>query len=176
MPNVYKIEVLFSVSPQGYVYWTHPKLLERWSYPDGMTLKVPRFDAKVGGQYRFEHTGTDGVYVCTGYFKGFIPNEKLVQVDNVKDPTGNLMFENLESTTEFKTVPGGTEIYLYQTGFLDEASLMACEEGWTQSLDNLSNLLTGGLGTRPGVWCLSMSGKQNAHMDNSLICVFRISV
>ena len=133
-----------------FLYFTRPELIEKWSYPDGFTLKVANFEAKVGGHYRYEHTGSDGLYLCNGYLKEFVPNEKLVQVDTVKGPDGKLIIENLEGSVLFKKVAGGTEISVTQRGFPDEQSLKSCEEGWNQCMDNLSNLLSGGLGTRPG--------------------------
>lgn len=130
-------------------YFVQPELLEKWSYPDGMTLKVPSLEPRINGKYRFEHTAKEGKYTCDGYFKDFILNEKLIQVDTVRLPDNNLLFENLEAVTHFKALQGGTEITIVQSGFPDEESLRSCEESWHQCLSNLTNLLTGGMGTRP---------------------------
>lgn len=131
-----------------FTYFTRPELIERWCFPDGMTLKVPVYEAKIGGNFRFEHTNDEGVWVCTGYLKEFIPGEKLVQVETVRSPDGTVLIENAPSTIWFDKVGAGTEIRVEQSGFSDSSFRDQCEEGWTQSFDNLSNLLTGGLGSR----------------------------
>lgn len=123
-------------------YWIQPKLLEKWSAPEGMTLRVPEFDAKKGGRYRYEHESKDGKYVCEGFMKEFIPGEKLVLVDKfVKDPKGQTIFENLECVINFRSVNGGTEVDITQSGFPDEKSLMECQHGWRDCLGKLSQLL-----------------------------------
>ena len=132
-----------------FLYFTRPELVEKWSAPDGMTLKVPKFEARIGGQYRYEHTSADGLYLCDGHFKEYVPNEKLVFVDTVKDPNVKTIFTNLVCEVIFKKVAGGTEISINQKGFPDEESMKSCEESWNQCFDNLSNLLGGGMGTRP---------------------------
>ncbi len=118
-----------------------PRIVEKWAVPDGMTLKIPQFEAKRGGVYRYEHTSDKGVYTCNGFFKDFLLNEKLVQIDTVKDPEGKVIFDNLETVTEFKAIGNNeTELTLTLRGFNDEKSMNECEQGWTQSLDKLDRL------------------------------------
>lgn len=121
-------------------YWIEPSLLERWAYPDGMNLKVPVMEPKANGKYRFEHRGPDGLYICNGYFKLIIPNEKIIQVDTVKNPEGFVIFKDLQCTTDFRQIAGGTEVTITQSGFTDEASLRECENSWYQCLDKLQHL------------------------------------
>lgn len=122
-------------------YWVEPRLLELWSAPNGMTLRVPYFHAEKSGKYCFKHTGKEGVYVCDGIVKDIIPNEKLVMVDHVKDPEGNVMFDNLETTVTFNENPDGTRIHMRQKGFQDHQSKNSCEQGWNECLDKLCELL-----------------------------------
>lgn len=128
-------------------YWIEPALLERWAYPDGMNLKVPLLEARENGKYRFEHRGPDGLYICNGFFKLLIPNEKIIQVDTVKNPEGFFIFKDLECTTSFRQVAGGTEVSITQSGFQDEASMKECENSWYQSLDKLDHLFHRNIGT-----------------------------
>lgn len=123
-------------------YFTQANLLEQWAYPEGMSLKIPEFDAKVGGRYRYEHAAKDGLYVCTGFIKELVPQKKLVTLDEViKGPDGKAIFENLEGIVEFTTKPGGTEVRVIQRGFRDEEGALECEQGWKQSLDHLYDLI-----------------------------------
>jgi len=98
-------------------FFIRPEYLEKWSAPKGMTLRIPQFEARTGGKYRFEHTNQDGVYICHGYFK------------------------DLNCITEFFDHPEGAQVMITQTGFLDQNSLNACEDGWNQSLDKLELLI-----------------------------------
>lgn len=124
-------------------YFIRPDLLEMWAFPDGMKLRVPFFEAKIGGSYRFEHTANDGVYTCNGNIKDFQPGTKLYQVDNVFGPNGKPLFGKLETVTTFSVKPGGTFITITQKGFTNKKTLEECESGWNQCLDKLTSLLVG---------------------------------
>jgi uncharacterized protein YndB with AHSA1/START domain/catechol 2,3-dioxygenase-like lactoylglutathione lyase family enzyme len=130
-------------------FWIRPELVEQWSSPDGMSLKVPKFEARKGGHYRFVHTAKEGTYSCYGFFRDYVPNEKIVQVDTVKGPDGKYVFQNLVSTIEFKQVAGGVEIQLRQNGFPDQESMRQCEESWTQCFNKLLTLISGDMMHRP---------------------------
>jgi uncharacterized protein YndB with AHSA1/START domain len=124
-------------------YFINPELLEKWAYPDGMSLRIPEFEAQAGGQYRYEHTGDDGVYVCSGHIKDLVPGKKLVQLDEkIVAPNGEKLFENLESILEFSPQFGGTEISMIQTGFTNQEAANECHIGWTQCLNHLTHLIT----------------------------------
>lgn len=123
-------------------YFMKPELQEKWAAPSGMTLKLPTFDARPGGAYRYEHTGAEGKYVCEGTFQEIIPQEKIVQLDHfVKNPRGETMYENLESSIEFEPKFGGTEVHIHQSGFDKQEDADGCFEGWTQCLDKLSQFV-----------------------------------
>lgn len=132
----------FSVSREKlFMYFTDKNLIEQWAYPNGMNLRVPKFEARLGGQYRFEHTNNEGVWVCTGTVKEFNPNQRLVQEDTVRGPAGKLMFEKLEAITEFQDMREGSEVSITQRGFKNQDDLDGCKVGWEQSLKHLSALL-----------------------------------
>jgi len=128
-----------------YKYFTIPGYLEKWCYPDGVNLKVPFFEAKTNGKYRYEHTGQGGVYVSTGTVKEIIPEEKIITMDKVNDPMGNVVFENLKGEVIFRDAHGGTDLYITQSGFPDKKSLGECQQGWDQCLDHLCGLFDGRL-------------------------------
>ena len=128
-------------------YFTQAELLEKWSAPEGMTLKIPVFEARPGGRYRYEHTSKDGVYVCEGFVKEIIPEKKLVQQDEyIKSPKGEELGKNLECTIDFESMPGGTEVRIETTGFDKKEFADECETGWTQCLDKLSDLISNEVG------------------------------
>lgn len=127
-------------------YFVQPHLIEKWSAPEGMTLKVPQFENKAGGKYRYEHTSKDGVFVCTGHLEELIPNQKLVMIDTIKAPDGKILAENQPTTIEFKDRQGGTEIVINQENFESEEFYQECQKGWNDCLNKLEGLLNAGEG------------------------------
>ena len=122
-------------------YWTNPRLLEKWSSPEGMTLKVPVFEAKTDGKYRYEHTDGNDVYVCNGHFENFVPNEKLMTIDNVASALKGVLFENLRTEVTFIDEGPRTFVYVIQTGFKNEKDADDCHLSWQQCFEKLENLL-----------------------------------
>lgn len=122
-------------------YWIQPRLAEKWSAPKGMTLKIPFYEAKTGGKYRYEHTDKQGTWVCDGQIRELVPNERLKLMDTVKYPDGKLMVENLPAEVVFREVPGGTEVSVFQGPFQDEEAREGCEQGWRECLDQLVELV-----------------------------------
>lgn len=122
-------------------YFTRAEFLEQWCTPEGMTLRVPKFEAKLGGSYRYEHTGKEGLFVCDGYLTEFVPNERLVSRDNIKGPDGKILYENMEGAIEFRGVGAGTEVSIIQGGFTDENGAHECQVAWSQCLDNLQGMV-----------------------------------
>ncbi len=123
-------------------YFTQPEFIEQWAYPEGMTLKVPKFEAKVDGRYRYEHSSKDGQFLCEGKITELVPNERLVQVDEyINGPDGKRLGENLVNTIDFKDTVGGTEVTAVTRGNFDEEFMQECEAGWSQSFDHLNDLV-----------------------------------
>jgi uncharacterized protein YndB with AHSA1/START domain len=132
-------------------YFSEKALVEKWQAPSGMTLRLPKYEARAGGNYRYEHTSKDGVYVCEGSFKEFKPGERIVQFDKfIRGPKGDNLFENLETSVDFVAKTGGTELRIRQAGFKNEEQANMCQEGWEQSLDLLSELVNKEVGMRSG--------------------------
>lgn len=122
-------------------YFIKPEFLEKWAYPDGMTLKIPEMDARDGGSYRFIHSNQDGSYNCTGHFKEIDTDKRIVQVDDaVVAPDQRVIFTDLETVTTFDESDGGTLVTIVQRGFPDKKTMDECESGWKQCLDKLDEL------------------------------------
>ena len=130
-------------------WWTNPELIEQWSAPEGMTLKVPEMEAREGGRYRYEHMNEEGRWVCSGQFTEFVPDEHLATLETVVGPKGDIMFKDLRSTIDFKDVGNGCEVHLVQVGFDSEEAVNECETGWDQCIDKLKSLIAKGISSRP---------------------------
>lgn len=123
-------------------FWVTPSLLEQWSRPDGMSLEIPKFEARVGGEYHYVHKNEQGLWDCTGAFKDFQRNVRIVMMDKqVKNPRGEVIYQNLECIVDFKDCGGSTQVHIRQKGFPDMQGLRECKQGWTQCLDKLDVLL-----------------------------------
>lgn len=132
-------------------FFSQPDQLEKWCAPDSMSLKLPVFDFKVGGNYRYEHTSQDGTFVAEGEFTEITPQKKIVQLDKTGvSPQGEKIFENLECVIEFQENLGGTEVYITQSGFKDEKSLEECRQGWDQCLSKLQEIVAHGPNVNTG--------------------------
>ncbi len=139
-----KVTKTFTISQlELYGYFTSPDLLEKWAYPDGMSLKIPFLKAKAGGRYRWEHSLNGGTYVAEGHFVELSP-DRIVQVDEViKDPTGKVVMSDLECVITFREVGEGTVATVVQNGFKEKKDAAECQQGWEQCLAHLEQLLSG---------------------------------
>jgi len=83
-------------------------------------------------------------YICTGTILEFIPNEKIVQCDElITGPKGETLFRELECRLELIPKLGGTELRFIQSGFENEKGRDECEKGWEYSLDKLAIIVNG---------------------------------
>jgi uncharacterized protein YndB with AHSA1/START domain len=142
MENEIVVTQYFNISAKElFNYFIDPSLIEKWSYPEGMILKVPEFEAREGGKYRYEHTNENGTFVCEGHFEQIIPRQSLKMVDDwIKSPDGKLMAEKLGCEIVFMPLGDGCDIAIRQTGFKNGEFAKECKEGWSQSLDHLQEL------------------------------------
>ena len=123
-------------------FFVSPELLEQWSAPDTMTLEVPKMEARKEGEYRYIHADKAGAqWVCEGHFKDFQRNVRLVTLDTVTNPKGELVLKDLETIVDFKDFGGTTEVHIRMKGFKDLSSMRDCKQGWTQCLDKLEPLM-----------------------------------
>src|ERR1700730_2475361 len=60
--------------------YTDPSLLLRWLGPRNMTMKIEKFDARSGGEWRYVHTDPDGnAYGFHGVFHEITAPERAIQ-------------------------------------------------------------------------------------------------
>ncbi len=125
-----------------YGYFTDPGLLEKWSSPDGMTLKVPLYETHHGGRYRYEHTSAEGKYICNGHIRKIIPNELIRMVDDeIIDPKGKIVGKKIECDVKLAFLGAGSSVEITHRGFDTEAFAQECRHGWEQCFDNLEELV-----------------------------------
>ena len=120
--------------------WTQGDALKRWFAPnDATAVPLAELDLRVGGRYRIELLGGDGVTRCvSGVYKVIDPCERLV-FTWTWDFAPEL--ETLVSI-ELASVDGETLLTLTQTQFIDAALRDLHETRWSGSLDRLERALS----------------------------------
>lgn len=142
--------------------WTDPVHLSKWWGPHAFTIPVCQLDLRPGGAYRIVMRHTDGVdYPIKGVFREIIRPQRLVMTMDVSEhppqwhdlvkpnrakddtnPAGELL-----TTVTFDDLGGKTKLTIRQQfqskAVADAMKKMGMNEGWSQSLDRLRELLSG---------------------------------
>ncbi|MGH3095726.1 MAG: SRPBCC family protein [Streptosporangiales bacterium] len=106
-PNLPTIRIVrdFTASPERvYRAWTDPELLAKWLGRHEHSIRIDRWDARTGGNYRYS-VMTDGVATASffGSFHELRPDERIVRTETFEMfPDGvcleTVAFEDLGST------------------------------------------------------------------------------
>lgn len=133
--------------------WTEARHVARWFAPRPYTLEVVELDLNVGGRWRWIMHGPEGERIhFGGTYIEIAPQERLVMTDRFFTPEGEPttashygMSESFpEETTiavTFAPAQGGTRITVEHSIPLDEARKSGAQEGWSQTLEQLSELV-----------------------------------
>ncbi|MGW4168404.1 SRPBCC family protein [Streptomyces chartreusis] len=121
---------------------TEPQELAKWWGPEGFTVPSVESDLRPGGRYRIAMQPPEGdLFYLVGEFVEADPPERLSYTFRWEDPDP----EDRETvvTLSLRDI-GGTqaELVIIQGDFATEARRALHEEGWTQSLDKLEELVS----------------------------------
>jgi uncharacterized protein YndB with AHSA1/START domain len=118
-----------------------PDAMAKWLPPHGFTGRVHAIDARVGGSYRmsFSTLGGKWTHFFGGIYKELVPGKRIVHTDKFEDPA--MGDSEMLVTVDLKAVPGGTEVRIRQEGIPAGPAADGAPYGWSQSLDNLANLV-----------------------------------
>jgi uncharacterized protein YndB with AHSA1/START domain len=120
---------------------TEPEELAKWWGPRGFTTPAIEIDLRVGGRYRFAMQPPEGDrFHLTGEFREVDPPSSLVYtfVWEPPDPDDR----ETVVTLSFRDVDGSTEVNFTQRMFATEERRALHEQGWTESLERLQELLS----------------------------------
>jgi uncharacterized protein YndB with AHSA1/START domain len=126
--------------------WTDPKDLAHWWGPKGFTNPVCEVDARPGGAIRIDMRGPDGiVYPMKGIVHEISEPARIVFTSSAfEDEAGEPLFQVL-NTVIFIGHMGRTKVSVTANVVKAAPSvsdaLAGMEEGWSQSLDRLADLL-----------------------------------
>ncbi|HZP45853.1 MAG TPA: SRPBCC domain-containing protein [Candidatus Binataceae bacterium] len=123
--------------------WTEPARIAQWLGPRGFTGNVEKFEARVGGKYRFHIRSADGRDMwMQGVNREVEPPERLVYTfawaDQEGRPTG---VETLVTVILDEIERGKTRLTFRQGRFESVSARDAHREGWTSTFDRLEETL-----------------------------------
>jgi uncharacterized protein YndB with AHSA1/START domain len=138
-------------APREDVYraWTDADVLQVWWGPRGFTNPVCEVDARVGGALKIVMRGPDGTeYPMRGIFREVTAPERLVFSNVPVDGQDRAMMLGV-TTVIFEEVRGGTKMTMRTVAIgvhpLAARMLEGMQEGWSQTLDRLQELITAAL-------------------------------
>jgi uncharacterized protein YndB with AHSA1/START domain len=139
-------------APRAAVYRAliDPEAIARWKVPDGMTVRVEHFEARVGGAFRVSLTyddpargGKSGAHTDTyrGRFVELVPDEKVVEVDEFESDDPAMQGTMTIAIALADAEGGGTDLHAIHDDLPPGVSLADNETGWNMALDKLAALL-----------------------------------
>ena len=120
---------------------TDPDELAKWWGPNGFTAPSLQLDVRVGGSYRIAMQPPDGeLFYLVGEYLEVDPPAKVAYTFRWEDPDP----EDQETvvTLSLREVGPSTGLTFMQGDFLTERRRALHDEGWTNGLDRLHELLS----------------------------------
>ena len=128
--------------------WTDPRHVMQWWGPKGFANRSCDMELKVGGAFRLQMRGPDGIdYPCTGFYREVVAPERIVFAGEADDghPCGAGLPPRSLVTVTFTEHAGRTTVTIHtllQSAADREAAVkMGFNAGWTDSLERLADYL-----------------------------------
>jgi uncharacterized protein YndB with AHSA1/START domain len=133
--------VLPAPRPLVFTACTEPDELAKWWGPEGFTAPSVALDLRVGGSYRIAMQPPDGdLFFLAGEFREVDPPAQLAYTFRWEDPDPD--DQETVVTLSFADLGESTELVFTQRAFATEGRRALHEQGWTDSLDRLQDLLS----------------------------------
>src|SRR4051812_44708833 len=115
--------------------------LAEWWGPRGFTVRSIELDLRLGGGYRIAMQPPEGdLFYLSGEFREVDPPARLAYTFRYEDPDPDDR-ENVV-TLSFGDLGESTELVFTQRAFATEGRRALHEQGWTDSLDRLQELMS----------------------------------
>ena len=129
-------------APRALVFRMHaePDLLAQWWGPKGFSAPSIELDVRVGGRYTIAMQPPEGDrFVLSGEFREVDPATRLVYTFRWEPPDP----DDQETVVAFslRDRSGSTALSVDQEPFATDARRVLHEQGWTESLDRLHELI-----------------------------------
>jgi uncharacterized protein YndB with AHSA1/START domain len=123
-----------------YAAWTDPALLRQWWGPDDVTTHELIFDPKVGGQFFWSLSDSDGTpVVVRGEIFDLVLRER---IGFTWLPEGRDWPHPSRVTVDLRELRG-VEVRITHSGLPDTRAIHRHKEGWTAALANLERVIVG---------------------------------
>jgi len=134
--------ISIQASPETvYQYLTQADLLERW-FP-----KKARTEPTVGGELHYEFLHSGAQHNIEGRYLELVPHQKVVYSWQQPLEKGR-QWANLTVTFRLEAQGSGTDLYLEESGFRDDAAHLEFQgertQGWSFFFTNLKSVLEEG--------------------------------
>ncbi|MEV5106812.1 SRPBCC domain-containing protein [Streptomyces massasporeus] len=127
--------------PEVFRELTDPRELARWWGPDGFTIPSVESDLRPGGAYRIAMRPPEGeLFYLVGEFLEVEPPERLAYTFRWEDPDPEDR-ETVVTLSLHDIDAARSELVLDQGDFASERRRALHEEGWSQGLGKLGELL-----------------------------------
>jgi uncharacterized protein YndB with AHSA1/START domain len=120
---------------------TEPDELAEWWGPKGFTAPSVELDLRLGGNYRIAMQPPDGdLFYLSGEFRVVDPPAQLAYTFRWEDPDPD--DQETVVTLSFGDLGDSTELVFTQRAFATEGRRALHEQGWTDGLDRLQELMS----------------------------------
>jgi uncharacterized protein YndB with AHSA1/START domain len=131
------------LAPRPLVFRMHsdPELFAQWWGPKGFSAPSVELDVRVGGHYRIAMQPPEGDrFFLSGKFREVDPPARLAYTFRWEDPDP----DDRETMVVFslRDLGGSTELTVDQGPFATEGRRALHEQGWTETVDRLTELIT----------------------------------
>jgi uncharacterized protein YndB with AHSA1/START domain len=101
-----RLSRIYKATPERlFEAYTDPEQIPKWWGPAKYKTTVDKMDVRVGGTWRFIHTGEDGTeYAFNGEYQEIDPPRKVVSTFEFEPVAGHILIE----TATFEAQPDGT--------------------------------------------------------------------
>ena len=124
---------------------TEPDELVKWWGPSGFTAPSVEVDLRLEGSYRIAMQPPEGdLFHLTGEFRVIDPPARLAYTFRWEDPDPD--DQETVVTLTFRDLGESTELAVSQGTFASESRLALHEDGWTDGLSRLQELMSSGAG------------------------------
>jgi uncharacterized protein YndB with AHSA1/START domain len=135
--------VLPAPRPLVFKACTEPEELAKWWGPRGFTAPSVELDLRVGGSYRIAMQPPDGdLFYLSGEFVEVDSPAHLAYTFQWEDPDPD--DQETVVTLSFGDLGESTELVFTQRAFATEGRRALHEQGWTDGLDRLEELMSRG--------------------------------
>lgn len=137
--------VIEAPSERVYDAFLDPDELSEWLPPDGFSAEIHEFESEVGGTFRMTFNAeTDELepysHTFYGQYEELSPGERIVYTQAFESDDPGMAGETTTTVT-FEEITDGTEVTVRQSGIPEGIPAEDAEEGWNNSLDNLTHLI-----------------------------------